>query len=232
MYIYRDVYYGWYLRYGHSVGSCLIFIAVILHIIRGLFSVSYVYITNLHTSGYLIFIQLLLIAFLGYVLAWGQMSYWGAIVITNVFVFIPCLIELICGGFYVSNPTLYRFFVYHYILSYILLGVILVHCYYLHSHMSSSVVNLLINSIIVFYPYIINKDIFSFHVVALGSHSLLYSSISIFSHPDNNLEVYTLVTPNHILPEWYYLVSFCILKVYPHKAIGFIMAGLSIAIIL
>ena len=113
----RDIYNGWYIRYGHSIGSCLTFIASYVHIIRGLFSISYIYIITLHTLGYLVFIVLIFIVFLGYVLAWGQMSYWGAIVITNIFIFIPCLIELICGGFYVSNPTLYRFFILHFILS-------------------------------------------------------------------------------------------------------------------
>jgi ubiquinol-cytochrome c reductase cytochrome b subunit len=232
IYISRDLYLGWYLRYGHSIGSCLVFVASFIHILRGLISISYMYNINLYTSGYLIFILLLLIAFLGYVLAWGQMSFWGAIVITNVFIFIPCLVELICGGFYVSNPTLYRFFILHFILSYVLFGIILLHCYYLHSHMSSSVVNLLINSIIVFYPYMVNKDIFLYHAMALGNLSQLFMHVFGCSQTDNNIEVKTLVTPRHIQPEWYFLIIFCILKVYPHKLIGFIMTGLSITIIL
>jgi ubiquinol-cytochrome c reductase cytochrome b subunit len=132
MHIIRDIYYGWCLRYMHSSGASFVLGITYLHIGRGLYVSSYMYNTNLWLSGVVLFVFLMAIAFLGYVLAWGQMSFWGGTVITNLLSSVPCLIEWMCGGFYVSNPTLKRFFVFHFILPFITIGFVIVHLYYLH----------------------------------------------------------------------------------------------------
>ena len=127
MYIIREVYYGWSLRYIHSNGASFLFTVLFIHIGRGLYYGSYYYNSNSWFSGIIIFIILMAIAFIGYVLPWGQMSFWGATVITNLLSPFPCLIEWICGGFYISNPTLKRFFIFHFILPFIICGFIIIH---------------------------------------------------------------------------------------------------------
>lgn len=137
IHIIQDIYYGWYIHYLHSTGSSIVMVLVYLHIGRSLYIATYILNANLWLSGLSIMIFLMLIAFLGYVLIWGMMSYWGGTVITNLLSLIPSLIECICGGFYVSNPTLKRFFIFHIILAFLILALFIIHLYYLHGQSSN-----------------------------------------------------------------------------------------------
>merc|ERR1712146_616012 len=128
----REVYYGWCLRYFHSSGASFVFMFVFVHLARGIFYGSYFYNSNTWFTGILILILLIIIAFLGYVLPFGQMSFWGATVITNLLSPFPCLIEWLCGGHYVYNPTLKRFFLFHFLLPFLLCGFVVLHLFYLH----------------------------------------------------------------------------------------------------
>ena len=133
----REIYYGWYLRYFHSNGASFIFIFLFIHIGRAIYYGSYFYNPNTWFSGIILFFLLMAIAFLGYILPFGQMSFWGATVITNLFSFLPYLIEWICGGYYIYNPTLKRFFLFHFILPFILLIILLFHIFYLHIYIEN-----------------------------------------------------------------------------------------------
>ena len=133
IHIIQDICFGWYLHYLHSIGSSIILVVMYLHIGRSLYIGSFMYNANLWLSGLCLMIFLMLIAFLGYVLIWGMMSYWAGTVITNLLSLIPCLIECICGGFCVSNPTNKRFFIFHIIIAFNILALFIIHLYYLHS---------------------------------------------------------------------------------------------------
>ena len=223
MYIIREVYYGWCLRYIHSNGASFIFGIMYFHIGRGLYVSSYVYNTNLWLSGIVLFIFLMAIAFLGYILTWGQMSFWGGTVITNLFSSVPCIIEWMCGGFYVSNPTLKRFFIFHFMLSFITIGFVIIHFYYLHYISSNNLLGYNINNLIIFFPIILIKDSFGLFILSIGYIFQLFLGIFSLSHPDNSVEVNGLVTPLHIVPEWYFLSFYAVLKAIPNKNVGFII---------
>ena len=169
-------------------------------------------------------------AFMGYVLPWGQMSFWGATVITNLLSPFPCLIEWVCGGHYVYNPTLKRFFIFHFILPFIICGFIIIHLFYLHFLSSNNPLGLNTNNKIPFFPFIFIKDLFGlfliFLFIILQTHFGIYS----LSHPDNALEVSGLITPLHIVPEWYFLCQYAMLKAVPNKNAGFIILLTSILI--
>merc|ERR1712002_1250886 len=135
---------------------------------RGLLVSSYVYNTNLWLSGVVLFIFLMVTAFQGYVLTWGQMSFWGGTVITNLFCFLPCIIEWMCGGFYVSNPTLKRFLIFHFILSIITIGFVIIHLYYLHYVSSSNPLGYNTYNVITFFPNMLIKDIFGLFILEIG----------------------------------------------------------------
>ena len=150
----REIYYGWYLRYFHSNGASFIFIFLFIHIGRAIYYGSYFYNPNTWFSGIILFFLLMAIAFLGYILPFGQMSFWGATVITNLFSFLPYLIEWICGGYYIYNPTLKRFFLFHFILPFILLIILLFHIFYLHIYSSNNPLKININNKISFFSYI------------------------------------------------------------------------------
>merc|ERR1712212_505679 len=177
MHIIREVYYGWCLRYIHSNGASFVFALLFIHIGRGLYYGSHYYNPNTWFSGIIIFILLMVTAFMGYVLPWALMSFWAATVITNLLSPFPCLIEWVCGGFYVSNPTLKRFFLFHFIL-----------------------------------PFILIKDIFGLFIVITLYTLQLFLGIFSLSHPDNAFEVSGIVTPLHIVPEWYFLSFYSMLK--------------------
>merc|ERR1712122_153987 len=149
----REIYYGWSLRFLHSSGASFVFLFVFLHIGRSLFYGSFFYNPNTWFSGILILLLLMGIAFLGYVLPFGQMSFWGATVITNLLSPFPCLIEWICGGFYISNPTLKRFFIFHFILPFIVCRFVIIHFYYLHYLSSNNSLGYNINNKIQFIPF-------------------------------------------------------------------------------
>merc|ERR1712099_128314 len=215
----REVLYGWCLRYFHSSGASFVFLFLFLHLGRAMFYGSYFYNPNTWFSGILILFLLMAIAFMGYVLPFGQMSFWGATVITNLLSPFPCLIEWFCGGYCVHSPTLKRFFVFHFILPFILCGFIILHLFYLHYHSSNNPLKLNTNNKIPFFPYIFLKDIFGLTFI-LGIYSL--------SHPDNALEACAFLTPLHIVPEWYFLCQYAMLKAVPNKNAGFIILLTSI----
>ena len=230
LFIIREIYYGWYLRYFHSNGASFIFIFIFLHLIRAIYYYSYYYNTNIYSLGIIIILLLMFISFIGYVLPFGQMSFWGATVITNLLSFLPSLIILLLGEYYIYNPTLKRFFLFHFIISFILFIFIIFHIYYLHFISSNNPLINTINNKIPFFLFIISKDLYIFIIILslyiIQTHFILYS----FLHPDNALEVYRLLTPLHIVPEWYFLCQYSMLKAIPNKNAGFIILLTSIFI--
>ena len=206
MHIVREVYFGWCFRYTHSSGASFIFIFIFLHIGRALYYASYLYISNAWITGIVLFTILMGTAFMGYVLPWGQMSFWGCTVITNLLSPIPCLVPWICGGFFVSYPSLSRFYTFHFILPFIIYIVIFVHIFYLHQVSSNNPLGSHINNPIPFFPFFIVKDLYSFFLVALLSLLEIFYGFISLSHPDNAFEVSVLVTPLHIVPEWYFSI--------------------------
>lgn len=137
IHIIQDITYGWYLHYLHSIGASIVLVVMYLHIGRSLYYGTVMFNANLWLSGFYMMVLLMLVAFLGYILVWGMMSYWGGTVITNLLSLMPCLIEYVCGGFYVSNPTLKRFFVFHVVGAFLIVALFISHLYYLHGHSST-----------------------------------------------------------------------------------------------
>ena len=151
------------------------------------------------------------------------MSFWGATVITNLFSGVPCLVFWVCGGFFVSNPSLSRFFVFHFLLPFLICGFIFLHLFYLHLISSNNPLGYNTNNKIPFFPFIFSKDLFGFSLLGfLGFLEIFFGFISL-SHPDNAFEVSVLVTPLHIVPEWYFLEFYAILKAVPNKIAGFMI---------
>merc|ERR1712054_540623 len=216
----REIYYGWCLRYLHSSGASFVFLFLFLHLGRAISYGSYFYNPNNWFSGILLFFFLMATAFMGYVLPFGQMSFWGATVITNLLSPFPCLIEWVCGGHYVYNPTLKRFFLFHFCLPFLVLGFVVLHFFYLHFLSSNNPLRLNTNNKIPFFPFIFQKDVFGLILILslyfLQTHFGVYS----LSHPDNALEVCGFVTPLHIVPEWYFLCQYAMLKAAPTKMQG------------
>merc|ERR1712153_51847 len=224
----REIYYGWCLRYLHSSTASFVFLFLFLHVVRAISYGSYFYNPKTWFSGILLFLLLMATAFMGYVLPFGQMSFWGATVITNLLSPFPSLIEWICGGYCVHSPTLKRFFVFHFILPFILCGFIIIHIFYLHYHSSNNPLRLNTNNKIPFFPFIFIKDFFGL-IVILSLYVLQINfGVSSLSHPDNALEACALLTPLHIVPEWYFLCQYAMLKAVPNKNAGFIILLTSI----
>merc|ERR1712037_573593 len=209
----REINYGWCLRYLHSSGASFVFLFLFLHFGRAISYGSYFYNPNTWFSGIIIFFFLMATAFMGYVLPFGQMSFWGATVITNLLSPFPSLIEWVSGGHYVYNPTLKRFFIFHFILPFLLCGFRILHLFYLHFLSSNNPLRNSTNNKIPFFPFIFLQT--HFHVSSL-------------SHPDNALEASALLTPLHIVPEWYFLCQYAMLKAVPNKNAGFIVLLTSI----
>ena len=224
----REIYYGWCLRYLHSSGASFVFLFLFLHLGRAISYGSYFYNPNTWFSGILLFFFLMATAFMGYVLPFGQMSFWGATVITNLLSPFPCLIEWVCGGHYVYNPTLKRFFLFHFQFPFFFCGFIILHLFYLHFHSSNNPLRLNTNNKIPFFPFIFLKDFFGFILILCLYLLQTHFGISSFSHPDNALEVCGLLTPLHIVPEWYFLCQYAMLKAVPNKNAGFIILLTSI----
>merc|ERR1712139_309941 len=212
----REVYYGWCLRYLHSSGASFVFLFLFVHLGRAMFYGSYFYNPNTWFSGILLLFFLMAIAFLGYVLPFGQMSFWGATVITNLLSPFPCLIEWVCGGYCVHSPTLKRFFLFHFVFP------------YLHFHSSNNPLRLNTNNKIPFFPFIFLKDFFGLILILSLYFLQTHFGISSLSHPDNALEACALLTPLHIVPEWYFLCQYAMLKAVPNKNAGFIILLTSI----
>jgi ubiquinol-cytochrome c reductase cytochrome b subunit len=224
--IMRDVNYGWLIRYCHANGASVFFIVVYLHIFRGLYYGSYMHPRGwLWASGVLIFILMMATAFMGYVLPWGQMSFWGATVITNLFSAVPIygglIVEWLWGGFSVDQATLNRFYSLHYLLPFIIAAVTMLHLCLLHKYGSNNPlgINTDITSV-PFYPYFYVKDFFSFWVFLFGYLSLVFFAPNMLGHPDNYIPANPMVTPAHIVPEWYFLPFYAILRSIPNKLGG------------
>lgn len=235
--IMRDVHYGWLLRYFHANGASFFFIAVYIHILRGLYYGSYVYPTHrVWYIGVTIFIIMMATAFLGYVLPWGQMSLWAATVITNFFTTIPFLgkeiVLWIWGGFSVNNATLNRFFSLHYLLPFIITALAIIHLAALHEHGSKNPLGLKTISDgidkIPFHPYFWVKDIFGIFLMISFFSFLVFFNPNLLGHHDNYILANPMVTPTHIVPEWYLLPFYAILRSIPSKVGGILAMALAI----
>lgn len=229
--IMRDVNYGWLIRYIHAVGASMFFVVVYAHIARGLYYGSYKAPREiLWWVGIIIFLLMMGTAFMGYVLPWGQMSFWGATVITNLFSALPVIGEHIVtwlwGGYSVDNPTLNRFFVIHFLLPFVIVGIVLIHLAALHTVGSNNPSGVEIKSkkdIIPFHPYFTIKDMVGFVLFFLIFGYFLFFHPNSLGHPDNYIEANPLVTPAHIVPEWYFLPFYAILRAVPDKLGGVLM---------
>merc|ERR1712141_411201 len=224
----REIYYGWCLRYLHSSTASFVFLFLFLHVVRAISYGSYFYNPKTWFSGILLFLFLMATAFMGYVLPFGQMSFWGATVITNLLSPFPSLIEWVCGGYCVHSPTLKRFFLFHFLFAFLLCGLGILHIFYLHFLSSNNPLRNSTNNKIPFFPFILIKDFFGFILILCLYFLQTHFGVSSFSHPDNALEVCALLTPLHIVPEWYFLCQYAMLKAVPNKNAGFIILLTSI----
>nr|QXG19216.1 cytochrome b [Drosophila ficusphila] len=232
----RDVNYGWLLRTLHANGASFFFICIYLHVGRGIYYGSYLF-TPTWLIGVIILFLVMGTAFMGYVLPWGQMSFWGATVITNLLSAIPYLgmdlVQWLWGGFAVDNATLTRFFTFHFILPFIVLAMTMIHLLFLHQTGSNNPIGLNSNiDKIPFHPYFTFKDIVGFIVMIFILISLVLISPNLLGDPDNFIPANPLVTPAHIQPEWYFLFAYAILRSIPNKLGGVIALVLSIAILM
>jgi len=224
--IMREVPSGWLLRYLHANGSSMIFILMFGHIARGIYYQSFRMPKQwVWCSGVIIFILMAGIAFLGYTLPWGQMSFWGATVITNIVTAIPIignhLVVWVWGGFSVNNNTLNRFFSLHYFLSVLVLGLSLLHLIFLHEVGSTSPNGRKPdNDYSPFFPYYYIKDLFTLLLFLCFYLTIVFYKPNMFGHPDNYIRASALVTPAHIVPEWYFLPFYAMLKSFPSKLGG------------
>jgi ubiquinol-cytochrome c reductase cytochrome b subunit len=237
--IMRDVNYGWLLRYVHMNGASMFFIVVYIHIFRGLYYGSYKAPRELlWMLGVVIFLLMMATAFLGYVLPWGQMSYWGATVITNLFSAIPLVGESIVtwlwGGFSVDNPTLNRFFALHYLLPFVLVGVIFLHIAALHIVGSNNPLGIDVKTpqdTIPFHPYYTIKDSVGICVYLAVFAAFVFFAPNYLGDPENYVPANPLQTPPNIVPEWYFLPFYAILRSVPNKLLGVVMMFGSIALL-
>merc|ERR1712032_639149 len=207
------------------------FLFLFLHLGRAIFYGSYFYFVNTWFSGILLFLFLMGIAFIGYVLPFGQMSFWGATVITNLLSPFPSLVEWVCGGYYVYNPSLKRFFLFHFQFPFLLCDFIILHLFYLHFHSSNNPLRLNTNNKIPFFPFIFLKDLFGLILILCLYFLQTHFGVSSLSHPDNALEACAFLTPLHIVPEWYFLCQYAMLKAVPNKNAGFIVLLTSIFVL-
>lgn len=235
VHILRDVNYGFVLKYLHANGASAFFICVYIHIARGLYYGSYLR-THLWFSGISIFLIMMLTAFIGYVLPWGQMSFWGATVITNFLSAIPYIgndiVQWVWGGFSVSNSTLNRFFSLHYLFPFVLAGLVIIHIVLLHSKGSNSPLGLNPNSDkIPFHIYFTTKDFYGFTLIGIFICILIFYIPNLLGDPENFIKANPLVTPVHIMPEWYFLFAYAILRAIPNKLGGVIALVLSILVL-
>nr|YP_010946529.1 cytochrome b [Pseudothyrsocera sinensis]WGO57247.1 cytochrome b [Pseudothyrsocera sinensis] len=231
----RDVNYGWLLRTLHANGASMFFVCIYMHIGRGMYYGSF---KLIHTwsIGVLILFLTMATAFMGYVLPWGQMSFWGATVITNLLSAVPYmgidLVQWVWGGFAVDNATLNRFFTFHFLLPFIIAAMVLIHLLFLHQTGSNNPLGLNSNiDKIPFHPYFSIKDTFGFIVLIMLLTMLTLKEPYILGDPDNFTPANPLVTPVHIQPEWYFLFAYAILRSIPNKLGGVIALVMSIAIL-
>ena len=237
--IMRDVNYGWMLRYAHANGASMFFIVVYIHIFRALYYGSYKAPREiLFILGVVIFLLMMATAFMGYVLPWGQMSYWGATVITNLFSAIPwvgdSIVTLLWGGFSVDNPTLNRFYALHYLLPFMIFGVVFLHIVALHITGSNNPLGIDVKSpqdTLPFHPYYTAKDSIGICVFLLVFALLVFFLPNLLGDPDNYIPANPLVTPAHIAPEWYFRPYYAILRAVEWKLGGVMLMFASILIL-
>nr|ABU45669.1 cytochrome b [Calcarius mccownii] len=231
----RDVQFGWLIRNLHANGASFFFICIYLHIGRGIYYGSYLY-KETWNIGVILLLTLMATAFVGYVLPWGQMSFWGATVITNLFSAIPyigqTLVEWAWGGFSVDNPTLTRFFALHFLLPFVIVGLTLVHLTFLHETGSNNPLGIPSDcDKIPFHPYYTIKDILGFVLMLSLLVSLALFSPNLLGDPENFTPANPLVTPPHIKPEWYFLFAYAILRSIPNKLGGVLALAASILVL-
>nr|AEL17391.1 cytochrome b [Sinosuthora conspicillata]AEL17392.1 cytochrome b [Sinosuthora conspicillata]AEL17393.1 cytochrome b [Sinosuthora zappeyi]AEL17394.1 cytochrome b [Sinosuthora zappeyi] len=231
----RDVQFGWLIRNLHANGASFFFICIYLHIGRGFYYGSYL---NKETwnVGVLLLLALMATAFVGYVLPWGQMSFWGATVITNLFSAIPyigqTLVEWAWGGFSVDNPTLTRFFALHFLLPFVIAGLTLVHLTLLHETGSNNPLGIPSDcDKIPFHPYYSTKDVLGFALMFIPLASLALFAPNLLGDPENFTPANPLATPPHIKPEWYFLFAYAILRSIPNKLGGVLALAASVLVL-
>nr|YP_010882126.1 cytochrome b [Sungaya inexpectata]WID87027.1 cytochrome b [Sungaya inexpectata] len=232
----RDVNNGWLMRTIHANGASIFFVCIYLHIGRGLYYSSYKY-KETWTSGVMIFMLVMMTAFMGYVLPWGQMSFWGATVITNLLSAMPYLgedmVQWVWGGFAVDNATLNRFFTLHFLLPFLITAMVMIHLLLLHQTGSNNPMGMNSNiDKIPFHPYFSFKDIAGLMVMIMMVTYLTLMEPYILGDPDNFTPANPLVTPTHIQPEWYFLFAYAILRSIPNKLGGVIALLMSIMILM
>ena len=230
--IMRDVNYGWLIRYIHSNGASMFFLAVYIHIFRSLFYGSYKSPREIiWIIGLMIYLLMMAAAFMGYVLPWGQMSFWGATVITNLFSAIPLVGDSITtwlwGAYSVDNPTLTRFFSLHYLIPFLILGLVVLHIWALHIPGNNNPVGIDIKKpskdTVPFHPYITIKDAFALLLFSIIFAGFVFFAPNVLGHSDNYIQANPMVTPAHIVPEWYLLPFYAILRSVPDKLGGVIL---------
>jgi quinol-cytochrome oxidoreductase complex cytochrome b subunit len=237
--IMRDVNHGWMIRYIHMNTASFFFIVVYLHMFRGLYYGSYKAPRELlWILGVVIFLLMMATAFMGYVLPWGQMSFWGATVITNLFSAIPyvgeSIVTLLWGGFSVDNATLNRFFSLHYLMPFIIAGVVVLHIVALHRFGSNNPIGIDTRGpqdTISFHPYYTIKDVFGIAVFLLLLAVVVFFFPNAMGHPDNYIPANAMQTPAHIVPEWYFLPFYAILRAVPDKLGGVLLMFGAIAVL-
>jgi ubiquinol-cytochrome c reductase cytochrome b subunit len=237
--IMRDVNHGWLIRYIHMNGASFFFIVVFIHIFRGLYYGSYKAPRELlWILGVLILLLMMATAFMGYVLPWGQMSFWGATVITNLFSAIPLvgdsIVTLLWGGFSVDNPTLNRFFALHYLMPFLIVGVVILHLVALHRFGSNNPIGIDPSGpqdTVPFHPYYTIKDFFGLSVFLSFFAATIFFFPNFMGHPDNYIPANPMQTPAHIVPEWYFLPFYAILRAVPDKLGGVLAMFGAIAVL-
>ena len=237
--IMRDVNHGWLIRYIHMNGASFFFIVVFIHIFRGLYYGSYKAPRELlWILGVLILLLMMATAFMGYVLPWGQMSFWGATVITNLFSAIPfigdSIVTLLWGGFSVDNPTLNRFFALHYLMPFLIVGVVILHLVALHRFGSNNPIGIDVSGpqdTVPFHPYYTIKDFFGLSIFLSLFAAAIFFFPNFMGHPDNYIPANPMQTPAHIVPEWYFLPFYAILRAVPDKLGGVLAMFGAIAVL-
>ena len=239
--IMRDVNYGWLIRYLHANGSSMFFLAVYIHIFRALFYGSYKAPREMiWIIGMFIYLLMMATAFMGYVLPWGQMSFWAATVITNLFSAIPLIGESITswlwGGYAVGSPTLTRFFSLHYLMPFLIFGLVILHIWALHIPGNNNPVGIDIKKpskeTVPFHPYIVIKDLYALLIFLIIFAGFVFFVPNVLGHPDNYIEANPMVTPSHIVPEWYLLPFYAILRSVPDKLGGVVVMFAAVFILM
>nr|YP_010586548.1 cytochrome b [Rhyacophila kando]UZZ44362.1 cytochrome b [Rhyacophila kando] len=231
----RDINYGWFIRIIHANGASFFFLCMFMHISRGIYYESF-YMYKTWTMGVMIFLITMMTAFMGYVLPWGQMSFWGATVITNLLSAIPYLgnflVQWIWGGFAVDNATLNRFFSFHFILPFIIIMMVMIHLIFLHETGSSNPLGLNSNmDKMCFHPFFTFKDLLGFIIMMMLLSLLTFIDPYMLGDTDNFIMANPMVTPIHIQPEWYFLFAYAILRSIPNKLGGIIALIFSVMIL-